>query len=46
MPWLLVVLAGVLEIAWAQSLRAAAGFTRLGSSALALVLTVAVWFTR
>lgn len=45
MYWLVVVLAGVLEIAWAQSLKASDGFTRLWPSALATGLTVAVVYT-
>jgi quaternary ammonium compound-resistance protein SugE len=42
MVWFVVVLAGVFEIAWAQSIKASEGFTKLWPSALATGLTVAV----
>lgn len=45
MYWLVVVLAGVFEIAWAQSLKASHGFTKLWPSALATGLTIAVVYT-
>lgn len=45
MHWLMVVLAGLFEIAWAQSLKAATGFTRLWPSVIALGLTLAVVYT-
>lgn len=45
MQWLMVVLAGVFEIAWAQALKASDGFTKLWPSALAAGLTFAVVYT-
>lgn len=45
MYWFVVVLAGLLEIAWAQSIKASDGFTKLWPSALATGLTVAVVYT-
>lgn len=45
MQWFAVVLAGVFEIAWAQSLKASDGFTKLWPSALATALTFAVVYT-
>jgi len=45
MVWFVVVLAGVFEIAWAQSIKASEGFTKLWPSALAAGLTVAVVYT-
>jgi len=45
MHWLMVVLAGLFEIAWAQSLKAADGFSRLWPSILALGITFAVVYT-
>ncbi|MEI4471483.1 quaternary ammonium compound efflux SMR transporter SugE [Frigidibacter sp. MR17.24] len=40
-PWLLVLLAGVLEVAWAIGLKASDGFTRLMPSVLTLVAAAA-----
>jgi quaternary ammonium compound-resistance protein SugE len=45
MHWLMVVLAGLFEIAWAQSLKAADGFSRLWPSILAVGITFAVVYT-
>jgi quaternary ammonium compound-resistance protein SugE len=36
MPWITLVLAGLLEIVWAVGLKFSHGFTRLGPSALTL----------
>lgn len=38
MPWILLVLAGLLEVGWAFSLKSSAGFTKLGPSLATLVL--------
>jgi len=38
MSWLYLVLAGLLEIAWASTLKQTAGFTRLGPSVVTAVL--------
>ncbi|WP_053646319.1 multidrug efflux SMR transporter [Streptomyces sp. XY431] len=38
MPWLWLLLAGVVEVAWAQSIEPTRGFTRLPQSALCLAL--------
>ena len=45
MVWFIVLLAGIFEIAWAQSIKASEGFTRLWPSVLATGLTVAVVYT-
>jgi quaternary ammonium compound-resistance protein SugE len=45
MHWLIVVLAGLFEIAWAQSLKAADGFSRLWPSVIAVGITFAVVYT-
>jgi len=37
MPWLLLLLAGLLEIGWAVGLKYTAGFTRLGPSLLTVL---------
>jgi quaternary ammonium compound-resistance protein SugE len=37
MSWVLLLLAGLLEVAWATGLKASDGFTRLGWSAFTLV---------
>ena len=37
MPWLILVLAGCLEVVWAVGLKHSHGLTRLGPSALTLV---------
>ncbi|MBB3997533.1 DMT family transporter [Aureimonas pseudogalii] len=41
MPYLLVVVAGLLEVGWAFSMKQSAGFTRLGPSLLTFVLMAA-----
>ncbi|MBP0450414.1 MULTISPECIES: multidrug efflux SMR transporter [unclassified Kitasatospora] len=38
MPWIWLLLAGVVEVAWAQSIKPTEGFTRLPQTALCLVL--------
>lgn len=38
MSWLYLLLAGLLEIAWASTLKQTAGFTRLGPSVVTAVL--------
>jgi quaternary ammonium compound-resistance protein SugE len=38
MPWLLLLVAGLLEVGWAFSLKSSAGFTRLGPSLVTFVL--------
>ncbi|MBB3951002.1 DMT family transporter [Aureimonas jatrophae] len=38
MPWLLLLIAGLLEVGWAFSLKNSAGFTRLGPSLVTFVL--------
>ena len=40
-PWLLVVLAGLLEVVWALGLKWSDGFSRLVPSAVTIVATVA-----
>jgi quaternary ammonium compound-resistance protein SugE len=41
MAWILLVLAGLLEIVWAFGMKASEGFSRLGWSVLTLVAMVA-----
>ncbi len=41
MPWLLLTLAGLLEIVWAVSMKYSNGFTRLGPSVLTIVTMLA-----
>ena len=41
MPYLLLVVAGLLEVGWAFSMKQSAGFTRLGPSLLTFVLMAA-----
>lgn len=36
MPWVFLVIAGLLEIVWAASMKQSAGFTRLGPSLITL----------
>lgn len=36
MPWVFLVIAGLLEIVWATSMKQSAGFTRLGPSLVTL----------
>ncbi|MFB6894627.1 DMT family transporter [Kitasatospora sp. NPDC056327] len=38
MPWIWLLLAGAVEVAWAQSIKPTEGFTRLPQTALCLVL--------
>lgn len=38
MSWLLLIVAGLLEVAWAASMKSTQGFTRLGPTLLSLVL--------
>ncbi|MFD9485070.1 DMT family transporter [Streptomyces sp. NPDC059991] len=38
MPWIWLLLAGLVEVAWSQSIEPTAGFTRLPQTALCLVL--------
>jgi quaternary ammonium compound-resistance protein SugE len=47
MAWLLLFVAGLVEVAWAMSLKSAEGFTRLWPSVLsvALMLTAALLLT-
>lgn len=40
-PWIVLVLAGLLEIAWAISLKLSEGFTRFGWSAVTVVALAA-----
>lgn len=42
--WTAVLIAGVLEVAWAHSIRLTDGFSRLAPSAVCVVLTGAVIF--
>ncbi|MFJ4090536.1 DMT family transporter [Kitasatospora sp. NPDC089913] len=44
MPWLWLLLAGVVEVAWAQSIEPTRGFTRLPQSLLCLVLMLVAVF--
>jgi quaternary ammonium compound-resistance protein SugE len=37
MPWLYLLIAGVLEVAWATGLKSSEGFTRLGWSVFTIV---------
>lgn len=41
LAWLLLVLSGLLDVAWAVSVKYADGYTRLGWSLLSLILLVA-----
>lgn len=41
MPWLLLLLAGVLEVVWAFSMKSSDGFTRLGPSIVTAVAMIA-----
>lgn len=41
MPWIWLIIAGLLEIAWAVGLKYAAGFTRLWPSVATIVLMLA-----
>ena len=40
MAWLYLVIAGVLEVAWAFSMKQSAGFTRLGPTIVTLVTMI------
>lgn len=37
MPWVLLLIAGVLEVAWAAGMKSSEGFTRLGPSVFTIV---------
>jgi quaternary ammonium compound-resistance protein SugE len=41
MPWLILIAAGVVEVAWAMSLKPTEGFTRLWPTVVSLVLMCA-----
>ncbi|MFJ8043899.1 DMT family transporter [Kitasatospora sp. NPDC096147] len=41
MPWIWLLLAGAVEIAWSQSIKPTEGFTRLPQTALCLALMLA-----
>lgn len=41
MPWIFLVIAGLLEVAWAYFMKRSAGFTLLGPTALTLVTMIA-----
>lgn len=41
MSWLLVIVSGLLEVAWALGLKASHGFSRLGASVFTLVTMLA-----
>jgi len=41
MAWFMLVLAGILEIVWAYSMKLSHGFTRLGPTTLTLVAMIA-----
>lgn len=43
MPWIILVVAGLLEIVWASSMKMSDGFTRLGPSIIT-VITMAASF--
>ncbi|NUS54372.1 MAG: multidrug efflux SMR transporter [Streptomycetaceae bacterium] len=40
MPWIWLLLAGVVEVAWSQSIKPTEGFTKLPQTALCFVLMV------
>jgi quaternary ammonium compound-resistance protein SugE len=40
-PWIFLVIAGLLEVAWAYFMKRSAGFTLLGPTALTLVTMIA-----
>lgn len=45
MPWLWLIIAGLLEVAWAVGLKYADGFTRFGPSiATVLLMLASFWF--
>lgn len=41
MPWILLTVAGLLEVGWAVAMKLSRGWTRPGPSALAIVLMIA-----
>lgn len=41
MSWIYLLIAGLLEVVWAWSMKQSAGFTRLGPTAIALVAMIA-----
>ena len=44
MPWLHLIIAGLLEVAWAVGLKQTAGWTRLWPSVITVVLMIASFF--
>lgn len=44
MPWLHLIIAGLLEVAWAVGLKQTAGWTRLGPSLITVALMIASFF--
>jgi len=44
MPWLHLIIAGLLEVAWAVGLKQTAGWTRLWPSLITVVLMIASFF--
>jgi quaternary ammonium compound-resistance protein SugE len=44
MPWLHLIIAGLLEVAWAVGLKQTAGWTRLWPSLITLALMIASFF--
>ncbi|KWE52585.1 hypothetical protein WL76_15445 [Burkholderia ubonensis] len=43
MAWVLLLIAGLLEVAWAAGMKSSEGFTRLGPSVFMIVTAYAVW---
>ncbi len=41
MAWILLIVAGLLEVAWAYTMKLSEGFTRLGFSAITIVTMIA-----
>jgi len=41
MPWILVLVAGVLEVVWAFTMKRSEGFTRLGPTIVTLIAMIA-----
>lgn len=44
MPWFHLIIAGLLEVAWAVGLKQTAGWTRLGPSLITVALMIASFF--
>ncbi|MBN8417639.1 MAG: quaternary ammonium compound efflux SMR transporter SugE [Verrucomicrobia bacterium] len=44
MPWFHLIIAGLLEVAWAIGLKQTAGWTRLGPSLITVALMIASFF--